>query len=89
MSFITKKSAGAQRSAGLPLLGGLLVARKGNKMAKDTNGYDTLTVTELINELKKMPPDAFVYHEGCDCIGNAHTVELDKNDGTVLITRSN
>lgn len=58
-------------------------------MKKDKLGYETLTVIELINELNKMPPDAFVYHEGCDCIGNAYTVELDEDDGTVLITRSN
>jgi hypothetical protein len=47
-----------------------------------------LTVAELIAELQKMPPDAKVWHEGCDCYGQADGVKLDP-DGTVLITRSN
>ena len=50
--------------------------------------YDALTVTELIDLLKQMPPDAFVLHQGCDCVGAANGVELE-DDGTVLITRSN
>ena len=55
---------------------------------KNEHGYETLTVAELIEELKKMPQDAFVFHEGCDCLGSAYKVLLEP-DGTVLITRSN
>lgn len=58
-------------------------------MQKDKFGYDTITVKELIDELKKMPPDALVYHEGCDCDGNADGVWFNEEDNTVLITRSN
>lgn len=57
-------------------------------MKKDKYGYEVLTVAELIEMLQAMPQDAMVFHEGCDCIGNAHKVILE-NDGTVMITRSN
>lgn len=57
-------------------------------MAIDRFGDVTLTVAELIEALKAMPQDALVYHEGCDCYGNASAVHLE-SDGTVLIERSN
>ena len=57
-------------------------------MKKSEYGYDVLTVAELIAELKKMPPEAEVWHEGCDCTGAANGVTLE-SDGTVLISRSN
>lgn len=45
-----------------------------------------MTVTELIEKLKVMPPDAEVETEDCDCIGQAEGVRLDGD--TVLITRT-
>lgn len=45
-----------------------------------------MTVKELINALLKTPFDAVVWTEGCDCIGEAATVEVEEN-GTVLIGR--
>lgn len=45
-----------------------------------------MKVTELIEKLKLMPPDAQVETEGCDCIGQAEGVRLDMD--TVLITRT-
>lgn len=47
----------------------------------------TLTVAQLIAELKGMPSDALVYTEGCDCTGDAAAVEYEL-DGTVLIARA-
>lgn len=47
---------------------------------------DALTVAELIAELQKMPPEARVLTEGCDCTGQATSVRL-QGDGTVLIER--
>ena len=47
-----------------------------------------LTVSQLIEKLKKMPEDAPVWHEGCDCYGCADGVRLEE-DGTVMITRNN
>jgi len=41
-----------------------------------------LTVAELITELQKMPQDALVSSEGCDCWGEVDRVELrPKEDG--------
>jgi hypothetical protein len=57
-------------------------------MNTDKHDQEILTVAELIERLQKMPSDAVVYHEGCDCYGAANDVVLDE-DGTVLITRSN
>jgi hypothetical protein len=37
-------------------------------------GYDILTVRELVALLSKMPQDAMVWHEGCDCHGAADGV---------------
>jgi hypothetical protein len=48
-----------------------------------------ITVAQLIELLKQQPPDAKVWHEGCDCWGMADRVEYDADDNTVLITRSN
>lgn len=45
----------------------------------------SLTVAQLIAELQKMPPDALVHTEGCDCNGEAASVILDKD--LVLIIR--
>lgn len=65
----------------------------------DYRNEGQLTVRELIAQLRKMPQDALVWHEGCDCSGAANGVEWyrtgddpddDANDpGTVLITRCN
>ena len=64
----------------------LIIIKKKNKVAELEKGQ--LTVAQLIEELKKMPQDAPVMHEGCDCWGVANGVNLEK-DGTVLITRIN
>lgn len=48
-----------------------------------------LTVAELIELLKLCPQDAKVYHEGCDCYGEADRVEYDDSDNTILIGRCN
>lgn len=45
-----------------------------------------MKVSELIEKLKAMPPDAQVEIEGCDCVGQAKGVRLDLD--TVLITRT-
>lgn len=45
-----------------------------------------MKVSDLIEKLKAMPPDAQVETEGCDCIGQAEGVRLDGNE--VLITRT-
>jgi len=47
-----------------------------------------LTVAQLIEELKLMPQDAPVWHQGCDCEGCANDV-IEDFDGSVLITRNN
>lgn len=46
-----------------------------------------LTVSELISRLGKMPPDALVWHEGCDCMGAADGIQFDRDRKIVLITR--
>ena len=48
-----------------------------------------LTVAELIELLKLCPQDAKVYHEGCDCYGQADRVEYDDSDNSILIGRCN
>ncbi len=45
-----------------------------------------MTVRELIEELEKMPVNAVVRTEVCDCTGVVAGVELEE-DGEVLITR--
>lgn len=50
---------------------------------------EQLTVGELIEELKKHPQDALVWHEGCDCWGAADVVTYDALAHTVLIERCN
>lgn len=62
-------------------------------MAKHPSGFKIWTVVELIDALKKYPPDAYVWHEGCDCCGAAYGVESmgKAKDDTpeILIKRSN
>lgn len=48
-----------------------------------------LNVGQLIELLEKCPKDALVYHEGCDCYGEADRVEFDESDNTILIGRCN
>lgn len=45
-----------------------------------------MTVSQLIEELGKMPSDSIVLIEGCDCDGHAGGVE-EREDNTILITR--
>lgn len=45
-----------------------------------------MKVSELIARLSKMPPDADVETEGCDCIGQAAGLRFDGD--SVLITRT-
>ena len=47
------------------------------------------TVSELIADLQKMPMDAIVWHEGCDCLGACGECEYDKIDNSILIKRVN
>lgn len=49
--------------------------------------FEQLTVSKLIEELKKMPQHLPVIHEGCDCSGSARSVELSENNDYVEITR--
>lgn len=49
---------------------------------------ETLTVRELVEELMKLPPDAKVYTEGCDCLGNIASVTVE-SDQTIMLNRSN
>lgn len=49
-------------------------------------GKEVITVAELIEQLQKLPPDAMVYAEGCDCVGPATGAEL-QSDGDVWIRR--
>jgi hypothetical protein len=48
-----------------------------------------LTVEQLIEKLKQQPPEAVVWHEGCDCWGAANGVVYDEKEKIVLITRIN
>ena len=50
-----------------------------------TEAEQQLTVTQLIALLQTMPPDAKVFHEGCDCIGMASDVTFNEDDGSVMI----
>ena len=53
-----------------------------------------MKVKELIRKLKKMPQDAEVVTEGCDCVGDTAEVVMyrdwhsDSNSTDVIITRS-
>lgn len=58
------------------------------KQAIDEGAPKTLTVAQLIEQLRKMPQDARVYTEGCDCLGEAASVEYREHDHTVEINRS-
>ena len=46
----------------------------------------TTTVGDLVAELSKQDQDAFVFTEGCDCIGNVVKVSVD-SEGHVLLER--
>lgn len=48
-----------------------------------------LTVFELIDLLMDQPPDAVVWHEGCDCLGAADRVEYEEGIHAVIIGRCN
>lgn len=48
-----------------------------------------MTIAELIKELEKLPQDALVWHEGCDCNGAANSVTYDESDNSVMIGRCN
>ncbi len=47
----------------------------------------TTTVGELVKKLRTFDQNAYVFTEGCDCIGNVVDVSVDKDDRTVLIER--
>jgi hypothetical protein len=49
---------------------------------------EALTVADLIAELQKMPQDAKVYTEGCDCDGDAASVAWENRLQAVMIGRS-
>lgn len=46
-----------------------------------------MIVGELIEVLKRMPPEREIMIEGCDCWGDVHGATI-VGDGIVLITRS-
>lgn len=48
-----------------------------------------MTVSELIEALKKFPQDCVVWTEGCDCWGKAADVKFtnDEDDKYILIER--
>ena len=50
------------------------------------NNDKTMTVAQLIEQLRQMPSDAPVRTEGCDCYGECGNVVLEK-DGVVTIER--
>ena len=58
---------------------------------KDTETYgECLTVGELIEKLKAFDTDMPVLAEGCDCLGGAYDVEVEKdwqNTSFVLVAR--
>jgi hypothetical protein len=43
---------------------------------EDETTDSAMTVTQLIVALQQMPSDALVITEGCDCYGDAGSVEL-------------
>jgi hypothetical protein len=53
----------------------------------EDEGIIGITVKNLIEELKKFPPTAHVYVEGCDCIGAGVCVSA-LNVDDVLIERA-
>lgn len=56
---------------------------------KDFRPKGHITVAELVTKLLELPQDAMVWHEGCDCLGAASTVEYDAEQHIVLIGRCN
>jgi len=79
---ITKKSAGAQRSAGLPLLGYLLAARKGFEM-KIKEGC-TASSSDFWYDLTKggylKPEEILENNEDVEAVKNAISVLTDFED---------
>ena len=45
---------------------------------------DQLTVAELIARLRRLPQEAMVETEGCDCVGAATDVSLDGQTVTII-----
>ena len=45
---------------------------------------DQLTVAELIARLRRLPQEAMVDTEGCDCVGAAMGVSFDGQTVTIL-----
>jgi hypothetical protein len=60
----------------------------GYKNIKEEIKGKQLTNGELIELLQTLPKDALVWHEGCDCWGEADRVEYDDTDNSILIGRS-
>lgn len=59
-----------------------------DEIVNDVKGKQ-LTVKELITLLLKCPEDYLVWHEGCDCWGEADRVEIRKDCKEILIGRCN
>jgi hypothetical protein len=59
------------------------------KLRREQAKEKQLTVAQLIELLKQQPPDAKVWHEGCDCWGMADGIDYYAHDNEILITRSN
>jgi hypothetical protein len=58
-----------------------------NIKLKIIKGNYTTTVGELIKALSKLPKSYRVITEGCDCIGNAVSLDVDTSEKEVEIRR--
>lgn len=47
-----------------------------------------MTTKELIEALQKMPPNAIIETEGCDCMGDCNSVSFDAKYNKVVLWRS-
>ena len=56
------------------------------KEKKKLDGH--LTVADVLRLLEKMPKDALVFSDGCDCIGETMDVDYHASDNTVLMSRT-
>lgn len=56
------------------------------KERDETPPLKPITVAELLVELQKLPPDAYVFTEGCDCTGPCSGAALD-SAGNVTLQR--
>lgn len=53
-----------------------------------TQSAKQLNVRQVIELLQKLPGDAMVWSDGCDCCGETCGVEYDQKDNSVLMARA-